>query len=233
MVLPTNLKDKLDYIYNRIQVSATRSGRNPQEIKLVAITKKFPVQIWEEAIKINLNTLGESRIQEAVKKTENFSKRDKIKLHFIGHLQSNKVQKAVDIFDVIQTVDSIGLAKKINRTCKENKKKQRIYLQVNIGYDQKKYGVSAKKATTLAQEITKMENLNLEGIMTIPPQNISIKELRTIYNKTSKLRDKIYIKINKCCKYVSMGMSNDYEIAIEEGATHIRIGSGLFGERPI
>ena len=126
--------------------------------------------------------------------------RNKIELHLIGHLQSNKVRKAVDLFDVIQTVDSINLAKKIDSICKESRKKQNLYLQINTGEDPKKHGISTKNARSAAMEISKMENITLDGIMTIPPQNLSIKELRSIYCKTRKIRDEICTNINNKCK---------------------------------
>ena len=129
-------------------------------------------------------------------------------------------------------MDSIKLAEKIDYICKQKNKKQSIYLQVNTGADPMKYGISVINANYAAEKITKMDNLILEGIMNIPPKNISIEKLHFIYRKTRKIRDEIRIKINKHCKNISMGMSNDYETAIIEGATHIRIGVGLFGERP-
>ena len=232
MFYPTTLEERLDYIQGCIQKAAANAGRKPKQITLVAITKKFPVEIWEKAINVNLTTIGESRIQEAHKKAEKFLKRDKIELHLIGHLQSNKVRKAVDLFDVIQTVDSINLAKKIDSICKESRKKQNIYLQINTGEDPRKHGISTKNARSAAMEISKMENITLDGIMTIPPQNLSIKELRSIYCKTRKIRDEICTNINNKCKNISMGMSSDYETAIIEGSTHIRIGTALFGKRP-
>ena len=190
------------------------------------------MKIWDLALNVNLTTLGESRIQETIEKAETFQKRDKIELHFIGHLQSNKARKAVELFDVIQTVDSIKLAGRINSICKESQTRQHIYLQVNTGEDLNKHGISVKNANSVAQEITKMENLILEGIMTIPPYNMATKELKMIYRKTRKIRDKIRSTINEDCQNLSMGMSNDYEMAIAEGSTHIRIGTGLFGQRP-
>ena len=232
MYSPSTLKDRLDYIQGKIQKAAISSGRKQKQITLVAITKKFPVEIWKQAVNVSLTTLGESRIQETQKKVETFQERDKIELHFIGHLQSNKVRKAIELFDIIQTVDSIKLAEKIDRICKENSIKQSLYLQINAGLDSKKYGISEKNVLIDAHEVTKMENLRLKGIMTIPPQNLSKTELRSVYRKTCKIRDEIRIKINNHCQNISMGMSNDYEIAIEEGATHIRIGVGLFGMRP-
>ena len=233
MFSPKTLKDRLDYIQGRIEKASARSGRKFKDITLVGITKSFPKKIWDLALNVNLTTLGESRIQETIEKEKTFRKRDKIELHFIGHLQSNKVRKAIELFDIIQTVDSIKLAGRINSICKESHIRQHIYLQVNTGEDPNKHGIPVKKANSIAREISKMENLILEGIMTIPPNEIDIKKLSLLYKKTRKIRDEIHSKINKNCKNLSMGMSNDYEIAIEEGATHIRIGSGLFGERPI
>lgn len=232
MFFPTTLEERLDHIQRNIQKAATSAGRTPKDITLVGITKSFPVEIWEQALSVNLTTLGESRIQEAGEKAETFIKRDKIELHFIGHLQSNKVRKAIDLFDVIQTADSIKIVEKINRICKENHQKQSLYLQVNTGQDPKKHGVSIKNVYETAKEITNMDNIKLEGIMTIPPQNIAITELCSVYKKTREIRDEIRIKINKNCNNISMGMSKDYTTAIKEGATHIRIGEGLFGIRP-
>ena len=232
MFLPTTPEERLDYIQERIQKAAISAGRKSKHITIVAITKSFPAQIWEQAMNLNLKTLGESRIQEAREKLQKFKKRDKIELHFIGHLQSNKARRAIELFDVIQTIDSKKLARKINYICGESDKKQNIYLQVNTGADPNKHGVSIKNAISAAREITKMENLTLNGIMTITPQNTSEKELSYIYKKTRLIRDEIREKVNRNCYNVSMGMSNDYEIAIAEGATHVRIGAGIFGDRP-
>ena len=228
----TQLQERLNYVQGCIQKAALKSGRNPKQVTLIAVTKSFPLETWEQAIKVNLKTIGESRIQETKEKVDTFNKRDKIELHLLGHLQSNKVRKAVELFDVIQTVDSIKLANRINSVCEETLKKQRIFLQVNTGADPKKHGISAENATFVARKISKMKNLKLAGIMTIPAHNITQKELRLVYRKTRKIRDEICIKINDQCKNISMGMSRDYEVAIAEGATHIRIGVGLFGCRP-
>ena len=228
----TQLQERLNYVQGCIQKSAIKAGRNPKNVTLVAVTKAFPLEIWEQAIRVNLKTLGESRIQEAQEKVDTFNKRDKIELHLIGHLQSNKVRKAVELFDVIQTVDTIKLANRINSICKETSKKQSIFIQVNTGADPKKQGVSVENAILVARKISKMKNLKLVGIMTIPAHNITQKELRLVYKKTRKIRDEICIKINDQCKNISMGMSRDYDVAIAEGATHIRIGVGLFGDRP-
>ena len=172
MLSTTTLLEKLNYIQGRIYKTAVRAGRNPNSITLIAITKTHSKETWEQALSVNLTNLGESRIQEAQKKTETFSKRDKIKLHLIGHLQSNKVRKAIDLFDIIQTVDSIKLAERINRISGEKSKKQHIYIQLNTLKNLKKNGFSTIKAKSAAKEISKMENINLKGIMTPPPPPI-------------------------------------------------------------
>jgi len=158
-------------------------------------------------------------------------KRGEIELHLIGHLQSNKVRKAIKMFDIIQTVDSIRLAKKINTIAKENNKIQNIYIQVNSGKDPKKTGFCVEKIFENIKIISLLENLKIKGIMTIPPNLISQEKLRNIYKKTKIIRDEVYSNIETSCTDLSMGMTNDYNIAIEEGATHVRIGTGIFGSR--
>jgi pyridoxal phosphate enzyme (YggS family) len=180
----------------------------------------------------NLTTLAESRIQEAKEKLRTFKHREKIELHLIGRLQSNKARNAGEMFDVIQTVDSIKLAKRLNAISAEANKSQKIYLQVNIGKDPNKQGFTPDEIIDSAKEVSALENLELNGIMTIPPQGIPTNNLRELYKKTREIRNVIKESINRVCKNLSMGMSNDFEIAIEEGATHIRIGTALFGARP-
>ena len=156
---------------------------------------------------------------------------NKIEFHLIGHLQSNKINKALTIFDVIQTVDSIKLAEKINTACKKINKIQRIYIQINSGDDSLKHGFSTNEVIDAAHIINQLSNIKLEGIMMIPPFMKINDEYRNIFKKTKKIQLDIYNSGIKNCKNISMGMSRDYKIAIEEGATHIRIGTALFGSR--
>ena len=226
------MENKLQRVNTRIQNAAIKSGRNPSNITIIAVTKSFPPGIWDFALQHHLTTIGESRIQEAEIKSKKFTKRKKIELHLIGHLQGNKVRKAVQLFDVIQTVDSLKLAKRINTISNQETQTQNIFLQVNTGGDPNKHGFSPEETLTAAKEIAKMRGLSLIGIMTIPPNNISKRNLQSIYIETRKIRDTVQTSIEKRCNNLSMGMSNDYEIAITEGATHIRLGKALFGERP-
>ena len=223
---------KLQQVKTRIQNAAIQSGRNPKNITIVAVTKSFPPGIWERTLQHHLTAIGESRIQEAEIKNKQFNNRQKIERHFIGHLQSNKARRAIQLFDVIQTIDSLKLAKRIDIISQEEGKKQKIFLQTNTSEDPKKHGFSEKETIAAAKEVAELKGIELIGIMTIPPNNISRKKLKSIYNKTRKLRDIVHTTIEKSCKNLSMGMSNDYETAISEGATHIRLGTALFGNRP-
>ena len=232
MVSRSGLQQNLQLIQEQIQIAADRTSRSSEEIILVAVSKAFLPDIWDTALKDNLKTLGESRIQEAEDKVKSFQHRDKIELHLIGHLQGNKAKKAVELFDVIQTVDSIKLAKRLDNYSADIGKKQRIFLQVNTGADPKKQGFSSEETILASSEISKLPNIILEGIMTIPPHGLPEGKLRSVYSQTRQIRDKIRSEISNNCQRLSMGMSEDFEIAIEEGATHIRVGTALFGERP-
>ena len=200
MVSPS-LRANLSAITARIQLSAESVKRNPAEITLVAVTKAFPLEIWKDAINENLTCIGESRVPEAAEKAKKFPFREKIELHLIGHLQSNKARKALELFDVIQTIDSIKLAKRINTICAEMGIKQRIFVQINTGNDPKKQGFSIDTAIDAIREISEMKHLICEGIMTIPPHDLPQKKLLDIYRKTRKIRDMVKKSINNNCKY--------------------------------
>ena len=232
MILPSKLNKTLEALNSRINNAAIKSGRTYNDITLITVTKSFPPNIWEMAINHNLTTLAENRIQETKEKLKNFKHRDKMILHFIGRLQSNKARKAGQIFDVIQTVDSIKLAKRLNIISAEINKLQKIYLQVNIGNDPQKQGFSPEEIINSAKEVSELDSLEVSGIMTMLPQGIPKTPLRDYYKKTCKIKNEIKESVNGNCNNLSMGMSNDFEIAIEEGATHIRIGTALFGARP-
>ena len=198
---------------------------------MVAITKNFPVSAIQQAYNNDIFCIGESRIQESENKLKGLLIRSKLEVHLIGHLQSNKVRKAIQLYDVIQTVDSIKLAKKISSIAGETEKTKRIYLQVNSGKDPLKKGFSLNEIEKSALEIAQMKNLIISGIMMIPPFIEMDNKYRKIYSSTRKLRDKLLALGISSCTDLSMGMSRDFQLAIEEGATHIRIGTALFGDR--
>ena len=203
------MEKRLQRVNTRIQNAAFKSGRNPSNITIIAVTKSFPPGIWDTALQHHLSIIGESRIQEAEKKNKKFTNRKKIELHLIGHLQSNKAKKAIQLFDVIQTVDSLKLANRINIISNQEEKKQKIFLQVNTGGDLNKHGFSPQEIVRAANEIAEMKNISLIGIMTIPPNNISVENLQSIYKVTRKIRDTVQKSIEICCNNLSMGMSND------------------------
>ena len=231
MISSSQLNKNLCLIQSKIQSAAKNAGRQADKITLVAVTKTFPHEAWNKALELKLTNIGESKIQETENKIKKFNHRRQIELHLIGHLQGNKVRKAISLFDIIQTIDSIKLLNKINKISQQENKIQKIFLQVNTGKDPQKHGLNKDDVFSLARETALMSNVVLKGIMTIPPKEVTEKQRRTIYNKTRTIKDKIQQFIESECKYLSMGMSNDFEIAIKEGATHIRIGSALFGER--
>ena len=201
--------------------------------KLSIFLTKF-IMSFSTRISIGIKIAPEDSVEGVLEteiKSQQFPFRDRIELHLIGHLQSNKARKAVHLFDVIQTVDSVQLAERINMVCKEKVKQQHIYIQVNVGRDPNKHGISIENVMEAARKISNNEHISLRGIMTIPANGLILSEISSVYRKTREIRDEIYSSINENCQNISMGMSSDYETAIAEGATHIRIGTGLFGVR--
>ncbi len=226
-----HIKKKINQVCNKINKSAQKTGRQAKDITLIAVTKNQPLEVWNQLKKTDIINIGENRVQETIAKIKKFSQEKTFKYHLIGHLQKNKVKKAIETYDIIQTVNSLELAEKINTVCKKNNKTQEIFIQINISKDPKKQGFYPEKINETIKKIIKKENLLLTGVMTIPKNGLEKKELSTQYSKIKKIQQ--FIKKNICntCDNISMGMSNDYEIAISEGATHIRIGTALFGKR--
>ena len=197
---------------------------------IVAVTKNHPFSAIEKALENNIFNIGENRVQETEKKIKGKVLPPETKLHLIGHLQKNKVRKAVKIYDYIQTVDSISLAKKIDKISLEYKKVQKILLQINIGNKEDRKGFLTSEIKEAAEEINKYKNICIKGIMIIPPLEKNQKKYLNYFDESQTIKKNIEKKI-KTCKHLSMGMSNDYIEAIKKGSTHIRIGTALFGSR--
>jgi len=212
-------------------LSANKFKRKIEDVHLIAVTKTHPSQSIISAYRNNIFIIGENKVQEAIHKLSNDAIPKNMEIHLIGHLQSNKINKAISIFDVIQTVDSLSLAHKLNAACKTINKLQRIYIQINVGEDPSKHGFHINQALDVAKEIDQLSFLKLEGVMMIPPFIDMNEHYRSIFKKTKKIQLDIFNSGIKNCINVSMGMSRDYQLAIEEGATHIRIGTALFGNR--
>ena len=199
----------------------------PKNIDILAASKTRTTDEILEAKKTGISIFGENYLQEAEKKYIILD--NKIKLHMIGHLQTNKVKKAVQIFDMIQTVDSIKLAKEIDKRCKEINKTMPILIEINSAEEENKTGCKPKDILILAQKIEKMKNIRLKGLMTMGPLNDE-NTIRTYFRKTKKIFDNLKNKFSDI-DTLSMGMSDSYKIAIEEGSTMIRLGTILFGKR--
>jgi hypothetical protein len=224
------IKKNLEALRNRIKIAAHRVARNPDEIKLVAVTKSVDVNQIEEAIDAGVNIIGENRVQEAKKKYSQLKNND-VKWHLIGHLQRNKVKDAIEIFDMIQSVDTIHLAKEIDKRAGIANKIMDILIQVNTSGEETKFGISPHLTLEIIQQIAKFKNIRIKGLMTIAPLVVNPEDTRPYFRILAKLRDKITSKRieNVEMKYLSMGMTNDFEVAIEEGSNMIRIGRAIFG----
>jgi pyridoxal phosphate enzyme (YggS family) len=209
-------------VRHRIADACARSGRSAADVTLVAVTKVFPADYVEQAIAAGVIDVGENRVQEARDKKPLVS--GSARWHLIGHLQSNKAKDAVKLFDVIQTVDSIDLAQKIARAAEAAGKRQEILLQVNLGGEAQKSGASPSGVDALARELRGIAALELRGLMTIPPIG-EAEETRRYFREMRAMRDALGLQ------HLSMGMSEDFETAIEEGATIVRVGRAIFGSR--
>ena len=222
------IKDNLLKVKERIERAAQKAGRDPKEIKLVAVSKTVEVARIKEAIEAGVSILGENYVQEAQKKIEALG--GPVSWHFIGHLQSNKARYAVRLFDVIHSTDSIPLAEELNRRVEQPDRVIKVMIEVNLSKEATKFGTDEERVLNLAKRIQTLKHLSLEGLMTMPPYFDSPEMSRPYYVALRELKERM-IKEGTPMKELSMGMSNDFEIAIEEGATYVRVGTAIFGPR--
>jgi len=222
------VSDNLREINRRINDACRRSGRGPGKIKLVCVTKEASLNNILEAIKGGIRDIGENRVQDAVIKY-NRLKESNISWHMIGHLQRNKVKDALKIFGLIHSVDSLKLAIEINKEAVKQGKVVDVLAQVNTSGEASKFGIRPGEVLKLVEEITALSNVKLLGLMAMAPMAERSEESRPYYKKLKKIFDEINTKIPALkMKYLSMGMSQDFEIAIEEGANIVRIGRAIF-----
>ena len=226
------MKKRIEKIRNRIEQIALSCGRDPLNVSLVAVSKTVSPKNVKDAVKAGVFIFGENYIQEAMKKIDEIDD-NRLSWHFIGHLQSNKAKYVVRYFDLIHSVDTLKLAKEIDLQAKKLNKIQSILVQVNIAMEATKSGVATKDTMSLIKDISKLENLSVKGLMTMPPFFNQPEKVRPYFKTLRQLKDQIqqesieHIGI----KELSMGMTGDFEVAIEEGATLVRIGTAIFGDR--
>jgi PLP dependent protein len=217
-----NLRQRLDAVEERIQRAAQRAGRSRDTITLIAVTKKFSAGVIHEAYSLGLRMFGENYVQEFAQKQSALAGLPDAQFHFIGHLQSNKARQAAELFQVIETIDSEKLAQRLNETGKQLE----VMIEVKLSPEQSKAGATPEDLPGLIEAIGGCANLKLTGLMTMPPWSTDPETARPYFRRLAKLA-----QMHRIPK-LSMGMSNDLEAAIEEGATHIRVGTALFGPRP-
>lgn len=226
------MKDRLERVQERIRQTARACNRPESDIRLVAVSKTMPAEIVKEAIDIGMTDFGENYIQEAREKITTLSAHP-VTWHYIGHLQSNKAKYAVRMFDLIHSVDSLKLAKELDKYAKKIDKVQAILIQVNVAKEDSKSGVYIEDTLRLVRETSKLENIAVKGLMTMPPYFNAPEKARPFFAALRQLRDQIKNENmpNISMEELSMGMTGDFEAAIEEGATMVRIGTAIFGER--
>jgi pyridoxal phosphate enzyme (YggS family) len=229
--LESFIAGNLARVRERIGRVAERSGRQTNEITIVAVSKTVPVESILAAHEAGLRQFGENRIQEWEAKRPKLTNLDAT-WHFIGHLQSNKASRAARLFDRVDSVDSILLAQKLNTAAEEAKKRLPILLEVRLSDEPAKTGACEVDLPRLAKLSAQLRNLELLGLMTIPPYFEDATQARPYFRKLRELRDHLSGTCGRALPVLSMGMSHDFEVAIEEGATEIRIGTDIFGERP-
>ena len=225
------LKENLEAVEERIRAACTRAGRNRDEVTLIAVSKTKPVEMLQEAYGLGVRVFGENKVQEI---------RDKYPLmpedtqwHMIGHLQTNKVKYIVDKVKLIHSVDSLRLAEVIEKEAEKHDRTVDILLEVNVAEEESKFGVRTSEVLSLAEKVVQLPHIRLRGLMTIAPFVENPEKNRAIF---ANLHD-LYVDIkeknidNGTVSILSMGMTNDYEVAIEEGATMVRVGTGIFGAR--
>ena len=224
-----SLAENLVAIQQRIRAACDRSDREPNSITLLAVTKSQPPEVVKAAEELGLNFFGENKIQEAKAKIPLCP--GKTRWHFIGHLQSNKCRDAVDLFEMIESVDSLPLAQEINKRCEQVAKRMPVLLEVNVAGEASKFGYKPEKLLAELKEMNSLQRLQINGLMTVPPYASETEKARPHFRRLRELKMECERILGAPLPHLSMGMSGDFETAIEEGATIIRIGTVLFGPR--
>jgi pyridoxal phosphate enzyme (YggS family) len=224
-----SLQDNLNSIQQRILAACDRAGREADSVTLLAVPKTHPPETINAAGGLGLIVFGESKIQEAKAKIPLCS--GKLRWHFIGHLQSNKCRDAVELFEMIQSVDSLDLAREISKRCEQAARRMPVFLEVNLAGEASKFGYRPEKLLGDLKEINSLPRVEIRGLMTVPPWSSEAENSRPHFRRLRELKAECEQILGAPLPHLSMGMSGDFEVAIEEGSTIVRIGTDLFGAR--
>lgn len=225
------IRENMEAVARRIQDACRRAGRSPEEVTLIAVSKTKPISALEEAYRAGARDFGENKVQELVDKAQSLP--EDIRWHMIGHLQRNKVKYIVDKVFLIHSVDSLRLAEEISKEALKKQTQVNILVEVNVAGEDSKYGTSAEEAILLVEAISQLPSIHIKGLMTIAPYVETPEENRQYFKKLKQLAVDIINKNidNVTMSVLSMGMTGDFEVAVEEGASYVRVGTGIFGER--
>jgi pyridoxal phosphate enzyme (YggS family) len=224
-----SIPENLDRVKSHIAEAALRSGRKPEDVELVVVTKTFDVEVIREAVEAGHTLFGENRVQELLSKQPQLP--SSLRWHLIGHLQSNKVRKVLSQVEMIQSVDSLDLAQDINRIATEIGLYPKVLLEVNVAAESTKHGFAPLNLEAALEDLFKLERLEIQGLMCVPPVSANPEDSRKYFITLRELRDKLVGLAGAPFPALSMGMSGDYAVAVEEGATLVRVGSAIFGKR--
>ena len=232
-MIEDQLGAQLAHVRAQIESAALKCGRLPHDVTLIAISKTHPASLVRAAIQLGASDIGENRVQEAEQKINEVG-RSAARWHLVGHLQANKARRAVQLFDVIHSLDSLDLARRLDRLCTEERKEElSVLIQVDLGHEETKTGIDQSELTELVEGLAGLERIRLVGLMTLPPFFDDPEKARPFFRRLRELRDELATQraFGDHKGELSMGMTHDFAVAIEEGATMIRVGTAIFGQR--
>jgi PLP dependent protein len=227
--MESSVAENLETVRAVITESERRSGQLAGSVELIAVSKTHPPEIVRQAVDAGQLLFGENRVQEAKAKIPDLPA--KLRWHLIGHLQTNKIRQALPLFEVIHSVDSVELLDEIQRIAGDLGLFPRVLLEVNVAGESSKFGFSPQRLLSQVEQISRADRVQVEGLMTIPPPAFNAEDSRKYFVQLRQLRDRLVMESRFPLPHLSMGMSGDYRVAVEEGATYVRVGTAIFGER--
>jgi pyridoxal phosphate enzyme (YggS family) len=229
---PSTIAPAVARVRERIAQAAARAGRRAAEVRLVAVTKTLGAEAVRAAYEAGVRDFGENRVQEWETKRSRVGNLPGASFHMIGHLQRNKSRRAAEIFDRVDSIDSLALARKLDQSAAEEGRRLPVLIEVRLSEEPAKNGIEPESLEPLAAAVAAMEHLELQGLMTVPPWSEDPEPARPYFRLLREMRDQLAARLGRPLPVLSMGMTNDFEVAIEEGATEVRVGTAIFGRRP-